>query len=122
MLKTIQWFAWVRNLYSSLLIYDRDLKSMVSGMTLTNIFALALPQYSFLLNRLPDGDMLTLRRDEPGRIGRKKFNGFLMISIQYPDAKKVVPVMDNLNTHTISSLYDTLPNKQINQASYDTET
>jgi hypothetical protein len=82
MLKTIQWFSWVRNLYSSLLIYDRDLKSMVSGMTVTNIFALALPQYSFLLNRLPDGDMLTLRREEPGRLGRKKFNGFLMISIQ----------------------------------------
>ncbi|HWR61064.1 MAG TPA: transposase, partial [Clostridia bacterium] len=29
----------------------------------------------------------------------------------YPDAKKVRLVMDNLNTHTISSLYETFPPK-----------
>jgi len=28
---------------------------------------------------------------------------------QYPDAEKVVFVMDNLNTHVISSLYEALP-------------
>jgi len=28
---------------------------------------------------------------------------------QYPDAEKVVLVMDNLNTHTISSLYEAFP-------------
>jgi hypothetical protein len=28
---------------------------------------------------------------------------------QYPDAEKMVLVMDNLNTHTISSLYETFP-------------
>jgi len=28
---------------------------------------------------------------------------------QYPDAQKVVLVMDNLNTHVISSLYETFP-------------
>jgi hypothetical protein len=28
---------------------------------------------------------------------------------QYPDAEKVVLVMDNLNTHVISSLYETFP-------------
>ena len=28
---------------------------------------------------------------------------------QYPDAKKVVLVMDNLNTHVISSFYETFP-------------
>jgi hypothetical protein len=28
---------------------------------------------------------------------------------QYPKAEKAVPVMDNLNTHTISSLYETFP-------------
>jgi len=28
---------------------------------------------------------------------------------QYPNAEKVVLIMDNLNTHTISSLYDTFP-------------
>ena len=29
-----------------------------------------------------------------------------LLSEQYPDAKKVILVMDNLNTHTISSLYE----------------
>jgi len=28
---------------------------------------------------------------------------------QYPKAEKVILVMDNLNTHTISSLYETFP-------------
>jgi hypothetical protein len=28
---------------------------------------------------------------------------------QYPLAEKVILVMDNLNTHTISSLYETFP-------------
>jgi hypothetical protein len=32
-----------------------------------------------------------------------------MVSEQYPMADKVVLVMDNLNTHTISSLYETFP-------------
>ena len=30
-----------------------------------------------------------------------------LLDAQYPEAEKVVLVMDNLNTHTISSLYDT---------------
>lgn len=30
-----------------------------------------------------------------------------MLDEQYPDVKKVVPVMDNLNTHSIASLYQT---------------
>lgn len=30
----------------------------------------------------------------------------------YPDTKKVVLVMDNLNTHTIASLYETFPAEQ----------
>ena len=32
-----------------------------------------------------------------------------LLDEQYPDAEKVVLVMDNLNTHTISSLYETFP-------------
>lgn len=32
-----------------------------------------------------------------------------MLDERYPDAKKVVLVMDNLNTHSISSLYEAFP-------------
>jgi hypothetical protein len=32
-----------------------------------------------------------------------------MLDEQYPKAEKVVLVMDNLNTHTVSSLYETFP-------------
>lgn len=32
-----------------------------------------------------------------------------LLEEQYPDAEKVVLVMDNLNTHAISSLYETFP-------------
>jgi hypothetical protein len=32
-----------------------------------------------------------------------------IVKEQHPAAEKVVPVMDNLNTHTISSLYETFP-------------
>jgi len=32
-----------------------------------------------------------------------------MLDIRYPKAKKVVLVMDNLNTHTIASLYEAFP-------------
>jgi hypothetical protein len=32
-----------------------------------------------------------------------------LLDEQYPDAEKVVLVMDNLNTHTISSLYEAFP-------------
>jgi hypothetical protein len=30
-----------------------------------------------------------------------------LVDTQYPGAKKAVPAMDNLNTHTVSSLYET---------------
>ena len=32
-----------------------------------------------------------------------------MLTTRYPDAEKVILVMDNLNTHSISSLYDAFP-------------
>jgi hypothetical protein len=32
-----------------------------------------------------------------------------IVTGHYPDAEKVVLVMDNLNTHTVSSLYETFP-------------
>jgi hypothetical protein len=32
-----------------------------------------------------------------------------IVKEQYPDAEKVVLVMDNLNTHTVSSLYEVFP-------------
>ena len=32
-----------------------------------------------------------------------------LLDVQYPDADKVVLVMDNLNTHTIASFYETFP-------------
>ncbi|MHB8275394.1 MAG: transposase, partial [Dermatophilaceae bacterium] len=32
-----------------------------------------------------------------------------LLSVQYPDADKVVLVMDNLNTHSIASLYQAFP-------------
>lgn len=32
-----------------------------------------------------------------------------MIDERYPKAKKVVPIMDNLNTHNIASLYEAFP-------------
>ena len=35
-----------------------------------------------------------------------------LLEEQYPDAEKVVLVMDNLNTHTLSSLYETFPPEQ----------
>jgi hypothetical protein len=31
------------------------------------------------------------------------------LEIHYPDAKKIVLVMDNLNTHTVASLYEAFP-------------
>ena len=35
-----------------------------------------------------------------------------MLDMRYPDAQKVILVMDNLNTHSISSLYQAFPAKQ----------
>ena len=35
-----------------------------------------------------------------------------LLDEQYPDSEKVVLVMDNLNTHTISSLYEAFPPEQ----------
>jgi hypothetical protein len=35
-----------------------------------------------------------------------------VLDSQYPDAKKVILVMDNLNTHVISSLYEAFPPKE----------
>ncbi len=32
-----------------------------------------------------------------------------LLDIQYPDAELILLVMDNLNTHSISSLYETFP-------------
>jgi hypothetical protein len=32
-----------------------------------------------------------------------------MLDVRYPDAEKVVLVMDNLNTHTTASLYEAFP-------------
>jgi hypothetical protein len=32
-----------------------------------------------------------------------------LLDVEYPDAEKVILVMDNLNTHTISSLYEAFP-------------
>ena len=32
-----------------------------------------------------------------------------LLSVEYPDAEKVVLVMDNLNTHSIASLYEAFP-------------
>ena len=35
-----------------------------------------------------------------------------LLDAQYPKAEKVVLVMDNLNTHTVSSLYETFPSQE----------
>jgi DDE superfamily endonuclease len=35
-----------------------------------------------------------------------------LLTVDYPDAQKVVLVMDNLNTHTIGSLYEAFPPEQ----------
>lgn len=35
-----------------------------------------------------------------------------LLDVHYPDAKRVRLVMDNLNTHTISSLYEAFPPEQ----------
>jgi hypothetical protein len=35
-----------------------------------------------------------------------------LLNTKYPEVKKVVLVMDNLNTHTLSSLYETFPPEQ----------
>ena len=32
-----------------------------------------------------------------------------LLDVQYPQAEKLILVMDNLNTHTIGSLYETFP-------------
>jgi hypothetical protein len=42
------------------------------------------------------------KRDWAGRVQ-------WLLNEQYPEAEKVVLVMDNLNTHTVSSLYETFP-------------
>ena len=38
-----------------------------------------------------------------------------LLTVQYPMAKKVVLVMDNLNTHSIASLYATFPPQRARQ-------
>ena len=38
-----------------------------------------------------------------------------MLEEQYPDAKKVVLVLDNLNTHTPAAFYEILPPEQAKQ-------
>ena len=38
-----------------------------------------------------------------------------MLNIRYPEAKKVVLVMDNLNTHGIASLYEAFPPEEARQ-------
>lgn len=45
------------------------------------------------------------------RRGRQEWAGFVrgMLEERYPDAKKVVLVMDNLNTHNTASLYERFP-------------
>ena len=40
-----------------------------------------------------------------------------LLDKQYPDAKKLVLVMDNLNTHSITSLYDVYDNLKMVQKS-----
>jgi hypothetical protein len=35
-----------------------------------------------------------------------------LLDVRYPDAEKVVLVMDNLNTHALSSLYETFPSAE----------
>ena len=45
------------------------------------------------------------RRTKIDWAGRVKW----VLDNQYPDAEKVVLVMDNLNTHVISSLYEAFP-------------
>ena len=40
------------------------------------------------------------------------YNVKWILDKQYPDAAKIVLVLDNLNTHTISSLYKTFPPKE----------
>ncbi|MDQ3506631.1 MAG: transposase [Actinomycetota bacterium] len=32
-----------------------------------------------------------------------------LVDVRYPEAERIVLVMDNLNTHTPASLYDTVP-------------
>ena len=38
-----------------------------------------------------------------------------LLTVQYPTAKKIVLVMDNLNTHSIASLYATFPPQRARQ-------
>jgi len=39
----------------------------------------------------------------------------LLLKVDYPEAKKIVLVCDNLNTHTLGSLYETLPAEEAHQ-------
>jgi len=48
------------------------------------------------------------RRTKVDWAGRIKW----LLDKQYPDAELVVLIMDNLNTHAISSLYETFPPKE----------
>jgi len=45
------------------------------------------------------------RRTRPGWAGQIK----KLITVDFPHAEKIVPVMDNLNIHTIGSLYAAFP-------------
>ncbi|MGC6589167.1 transposase [Paenibacillus sp. Dod16] len=75
-----------------------------------NMFAKEAAACSCSRSHSLDGVTYRLRKDA------RKLDWALQIQklleAHYPEAKRVRLVMDNLNTHTISSLYETLPPEQ----------
>jgi hypothetical protein len=100
--------VWTKNLFNSSMKPENPLcrKRAVSGMKTTNTFATA-PDVSLFTEPL-NGWRYADAQERRTRTDWAKQIEWLLCT-QYPDSEKVVLVMDNLNTHSIASLYETFP-------------
>jgi hypothetical protein len=71
------------------------------------MFALSIAVSLFSRNRLKDGAMLSAQERRTKIDWAYQIEDLL--TVRFPNAKKVVLVSDNLNTHVISSLYEAFP-------------
>jgi hypothetical protein len=100
--------VWTKNLFNSSMKPENPLcrKRAVSGMKTTSTFAMA-PDVSLFTEPL-NGWRYADAQERRTRIDWAKQIEWLLCT-QYRDSEKVVLVMDNLNTHSIASLYETFP-------------
>lgn len=99
------WSAWTRNHYNSLQTREKESSLGRAGPSesITNTYAKAPAAFFYSLNLYAVGGMLMLVS-----IGQSSdwANHIKWLLEQYPKAEKIVMVLDNLNTHNISSLYE----------------